>query len=113
MRDIGYASDNNQANNKNALTKQSIDDFKSSIISSDESIAAKIEQHQQSPDAAFKSNNKQLKTSLNLGSMINKSGPRRMLTVDFKEKAKVNDSQSTYLGNNPSFRQQLDCLSGL
>ena len=36
-----------------------------------------------------------------------------MLTTDFKDKSRMNDSQSTYLGPNPSFAKQFDILSGL
>ena len=39
---------------------------------------------------------------------------KRMLTSEFKnDRKKMNDSQSTFMGNNQSFRQQIDCLSGL
>ena len=48
---------------------------------------------------------------------------KRMLTTDFANEAtkgknrvvvdKMNDSQSTFLANNPSFKQQLDCFSNL
>jgi len=36
-----------------------------------------------------------------------------MLTSDFKDKTGMNDSQSTFLGNNPSFKQQIDLFSNL
>lgn len=38
---------------------------------------------------------------------------KRMLTSDFKEKNQMNDSQSTFLGNNPSLKMQIDLFSNL
>lgn len=40
---------------------------------------------------------------------------RRILTSDFKNKKDrtMNDTQSTFLGNNPSYKQQIDILSNL
>jgi len=109
----GYASDND----KRGVTKQSIDDFKSSIISSDESIVAKI--NQQKPiDERDGSDEKYLSSSKKRSGKLVTSRDvpgrlKRMLTSDFKDKSKMNDSQSTYLGYNPSFRQQIDILSNL
>ena len=36
-----------------------------------------------------------------------------MLTSDFNKNDKVNESESTFLGNNQSFRQQIDLLTNL
>ena len=36
-----------------------------------------------------------------------------MLTGDFKAKDKMNETTSTFIGNNPSMKQQLETLSGL
>lgn len=39
---------------------------------------------------------------------------KRMLTGDFKTKDnKMNETTSTFIGNNPSMKQQLETLSGL
>lgn len=107
----GYASDND----KRTVTKQSIDDFKSSIISSDDSIVAKIEQNQQNFDGPLTKRDMMKKRSATklVSTKELPGGLKRMLTTDFKDKSRMNDSQSTYMGYNPSFAKQLDCLSGL
>ena len=92
----GYASDNDK---QRALTKQSIDELSGSISISDGSIVAKMQQTKK-PDDDYS-----LQGSAAKKNGITARGLKRMLTSDMKgDRSKMNDSQSTFLGINPSFR---------
>lgn len=92
----GYASDNDK---QRVLTKQSIDELSGSISISDGSIVAKMQQTKK-PDDDYS-----LQGSAAKKNGITARGLKRMLTSDMKgDRSKMNDSQSTFLGNNPSFR---------
>ena len=101
----GYASDNDKPR---VLTKQSIDELSGSISISDGSIVAKMQQIKK-PDDDYSLQGSGAKQNRSMTGRV-----KRILTSDMKgDRSKMNDSQSTFLGNNPSFRQQIDCLSNL
>ena len=103
----GYASEDDDERKKVKGPPIGDDDFQSSIISSDDSIAAKINELQSKAEGNGTATNtkKQKRDSkLRVSKEVNKK-LKRMLTSDFnKNNDKMNDSQSTFLGNNQSFR---------
>ena len=110
----GYASDDAKPRKGN-ITKQSIDDLSASISISQESILAKMQQTKiDIDDSAIKRSNSKRRNNKLQTSRDVPHPLKRMLTSEFKQdKKKMNDSQSTFISNNQSIRQQIDCLSGL
>ena len=90
-----------------------IDDFMSSVISSDDSINHQIRKFKKKDDKDDLNQTTGQKYGMQ---RYNKQGSnnklKRMLTTDFANggnrglnKDRMNDSQSTFLANNPSFKQ--------
>lgn len=109
-RQKGYNSENETKQER----KPTDDDLVSSIIESDSSFTSKLRELQNRKEGTADSNEKQQRAAATKKAGQVRGNLKRMLTVDFKSKDPMNESQtSTFVGMNASMRQQMDVLSNL